>query len=398
MAFAREMHELFAIDSEELPPLFVQTLLSDQQHPVPASAFEQRITNRVFARLGLSRILLPQVSHRPTLTQLVRRVRALGQETWHYLNRPLAAATGVALFFMALMVVFASPSFAQGLRIIFGNTGVVEVNSVPQSAKQSTYQHTSSQQDTDSLDPTMPLFWLGPTAGNYAYQGMSLQEPYSWTKGVIVDLQYSLNPGLNTTGATNKTTATGATNQNASQPNQATQGNQTNQANQANQGTGTLDIREFQLASGYSAVYQVVADGSATPVQVGGEPAVYVNGMWEQLFHDRTTTYTWQSDTHCLLILERDGVVIWITGDPRDGLDVQTMAALAGQLVSTTQAQLIRNYRGMIIMHQSQLPVATDAGVNSEVYDVVQQGMSPGAGQFVIASSASGTVSSAASS
>src|SRR6516165_2661957 len=53
-AFARQMREIFAVEYEELPPLYVQTLLEDERCGVPDAHFEQRIVTQVFDSLRLS--------------------------------------------------------------------------------------------------------------------------------------------------------------------------------------------------------------------------------------------------------------------------------------------------------------------------------------------------------
>ena len=160
----------------------------------------------------------------------------------------------------------------------------------------------------------------------------------------------------------------------------------------ASQGSGLLDIREFQVAATYSAVLQVVEDGFATSVTLAdGEQAVYVDGMWVQRMLDHTPTFIWQTGTHCLLIMERQGVVIWMVGDPRDGLTMQSMSAIANQLVPVNRATLMRNYRGVWLASAS-LVVSVNNALGSECYLLVPQGISPasGAGEFVFSGSGTG--------
>ncbi len=218
-------------------------------------------------------------------------------------------------------------------------------------------QEGSSASDPDAtvgFDPSMPLFWPGRVADGYAYQGVQLQQRTSWSKGAIVDLQY----GLLETGA----------------------------------GSGALDIREFQVGSTNSAVLQVVQAGYATSVTLGdGSPAVYVSGMWEQRVLDRTVVSTWQTGTRCMLILERQGVVIWMAGDPRDGLNAETMASIASQMVGVTPPTLRLNYHG-VLMAAASLVVSVNDPLRTEWYLVVPAGISPasGAGQFVFSGTSTG--------
>jgi hypothetical protein len=268
-----------------------------------------------------------------------------------FFSRPVTLAASLVLLLLAMSLVVASPTFARGLQVIFGNTGVAQVTTVPTRASTSKRQKIPSQPAPVVTFPNIPLFWPGPVANNYAYEGTHLQVPTKWSTTAIVDIQYSL-PG-------------------------------------DNQGSGMLDIREFQVSNSYSAVLQVVQDGFATSVTLSdGSPAVYVDGMWVQRMVDHTQTYLWQSGTHCLLIMEREGVVIWMVGDPRDGLNVQSMTALANQMVPVNRATLLRNYRGVWLASAS-LVVSVNNPSSSECYLLVPQGISPasGVGEFVFSGS-----------
>jgi hypothetical protein len=252
------------------------------------------------------------------------------------------------LLLLSFSLVAASPSLAQGLQAIFGNTGVTQVKSVPTNVSTSKHQKNAGLAAPAITFPDISLFWPGPVADNYAYEGTQLQVPTQWSTGAIVDMQYSL-PG-------------------------------------DSQGSGMLDIREFQVASSFSAVLQVVEDGFATSLKLGdGSPAVYVNGMWVSRMLDHTQTYVWQTGTRCLLIMERDGVVIWMVGDPRDGLTAQSMAALANQMAPVNRGTLLRNYRGVWLASKS-LVVSANNSSGSECYLLVPQGISPasGVGEFVL--------------
>jgi hypothetical protein len=364
-AFARQMHELFAVDCEELPPLYAQTLLEGERFRIPNVSFEARVASQVFGSLHLSpdtpELLINRTAASRQATSRVRRLatrrsspvlrlQKLVFSVHEYFRRPLAVAAGVFLLFMVLTVVFASPSFAKGLRILLGDTGVAQLKNAPTTSTQtSKRQQTSSNTgsvDVD-FDPSMPLFWLGPVAGNYIYDGTQLQPPTGWSKGAIVDMQY----GMLSNG----------------------------------QGSGILDIREFQVSSAYSAVLQVVEDGSATGVTLAdGDPAVFVDGMWEQRVLDHTLTSIWQTGTRCLLIMERQGVVIWMTGDPRNGMNAQTMMSIASQLVPVTKVTLTHNYQPIGLAGAS-LVDSINYPSGSEWYLVVPAGISPasGVGQFV---------------
>ena len=366
MAFAGKVRELFAIESEELPPLFTQTLLDNGYYEIPSRGFEQRVTAAVFHRLHLSRSPSPEPgnlhvrAHRahdfsPPRRSLAERARRVLIAAQNYFHRPIAVGISLIMLLLSLTIVVASPVTAQGLKFILGNTGIVQVKVVPTSAQLTGPQKRPNVLAVDlTINPSMPLFWPGPVASNYAYEGTHLQEPTAWSEGAIVDMQYSLAG--------------------------------------TSQGSGMLDIREFQVDDAYSAVLQVVEDGFANSVTLAdGEQAVYVNGMWVQRFLDHTETFMWQTGTHCLLIMERQGVVIWMVGDPRDGLTAQSMAAIASQLVPVNRGTLMRNYRGVWLASAS-LVVSVNNALGSECYLLVPQGISPasGTGEFVFSGVGSG--------
>jgi hypothetical protein len=374
-AFARQMHELFAVDCEELPPLYVQTLLEGERFRIPNVSFEARVSSQVFESLHLSPDTpQPLINHTSAGHQAtsrarhlatrrpspVRRLQKLAFSAHQYFRRPLAMAAGVFLLFMVLTVVFASPSFAQGLRILLGDTGVAQFKNAPTASTQTPKrQPTSSNSFSSDLDfdPSMPLFWLGPVAANYVYNGTQLQPSTGWSQGAIVDMQYGLLGDGN------------------------------------NVGSGILDIREFQVSSAYSAVLQVVEDGSATGVTLSdGERAVFVNGMWEQHNLDHTLTSIWQAGTRCLLIMERQGVVLWMAGDPRNGMNAQTMTSIASQLVAVSSATLTRTYRPIGLAGAS-LADSVNYPPGSEWYLLMPASISPasGNGQFVVSGSGSGS-------
>src|SRR5947209_6879731 len=77
LAFAQELDTLFALDEEELPPYFVQTLLdSEESHFQPIEhGVEHKTQARVFRRFILRRLLV--FSQRPSLHSLVMVLRSL---------------------------------------------------------------------------------------------------------------------------------------------------------------------------------------------------------------------------------------------------------------------------------------------------------------------------------
>jgi hypothetical protein len=321
-SFASEMRELFSPECEQLPPLYVQTLLEDVRHAPAEPGYEQTLTYRVFRRLKLARVLLPEgmrQAWRP------RTLWANLRESALQLSRPAASALGGALLVMLLTVFLTGSSFAAGLQILIGHSGVVQVQRYPANVRASrTHADThasATASDPLTVDPSMPLAWLGPAAGDYSYAGAQLQDPQSWTQGPIVELQYQRTQGA--------------------------------------QGTGLLDIREFRVSPQYAAVLQVVQAGYAWQTTADGTAAVYVDGTWSlrnvnPLKNESPLPfYTWIPGQHSELILERNGVVFWIVGDQRDGLDESGLVQMAGQLKDVTFNALQPSARAVRIVGDS---------------------------------------------
>src|SRR5579871_4609845 len=114
-AFAHDLRALYAIERDEAPPLYAQTLLSCDHPEVAESSFEQRVLYTVFRRLSLPRPGLFDGS--PAVTWL----RSVGRsivDSLVALPRTVATASAALMALMAMTVVVASPSFAAGLRIL----------------------------------------------------------------------------------------------------------------------------------------------------------------------------------------------------------------------------------------------------------------------------------------
>lgn len=190
----------------------------------------------------------------------------------------------------------------------------------------------------------LPVEWLGTTADGYTFSGMRLLGTPTWSKGPIVDLQYS----------------------------RATSGG----------GTGLLDIREFTVADNYAAVLQVVQMGSATYVDIHGMPAVYVDGAWVQPPTASTvpsSEHLWQSGQRSELIVQKGGLILWIVGDQRDGLGQDQLVQIASDLSPINQRApqfgWLKRYGMAGIPRQ---PFRDPP--SGEVYRLVPRGASPGNG------------------
>jgi hypothetical protein len=117
-------------------------------------------------------------------------------------------------------------------------------------------------------------------------------------------------------------------------------------------GSGLLDIREFRINPADKAVLQVVQTGHAFQTSVGSSPAVYVDGMWMprasrwpmRMGGDGNPSqypeYAWVTGQRSELILERNGVILWIVGDQRDGMDQNALVHVAEMLQDVKPAAL----------------------------------------------------------
>jgi hypothetical protein len=297
LQFAEALHGLFSPEREELPPLYVNTLTGDLSSRPMDPGFEQKMTYHVFSRLGLPRSPLFAAVPSASARQHHRVLQRVG--------RAGAALTACAMIFMALSVIFASPSFASGLRILLGHSGVQQVQSYPTHVRPSASMAPQSKAVGYAQRPMNLIDWFGHKVGNYTFENVEVLAPQEWSDGPIVDLRYKL--------ATDSA------------------------------GSGELSVREFHIAPTLSSVLQVVAEGSATPVKVGDLNGVYVDGQWA---HQGLKTY-WFMGVREELIVEQDGLIFWIVADQRDGLTASGLVAAAQQLTSIPLASLLPAHLGL---------------------------------------------------
>lgn len=287
-AFAAELRDLFDPEREELPPYFAQTLIENDRHAVIEQGYEHKVAYQVLRRLDLPRA--PLVSPHATF------LRALGEGVRN-MSRPVLSSLSALLVTMLMTAVLAAPSFAAGLHILLGHTGVVQVQRYPGNVRTSgTMAHVRAQQP--DIATIADLQWFGPKIDGYTYSSVSFSVPQQWSNGPVADVEYVKS----TVG----------------------------------QGNGLLDIREFRPAADLSSVLQMVAVGAATSVTVAGMPAVYVDGRW-------TTSNgrpAWQWGTQGELICERNGLILWITADQRDNIGQDDLVAIANSLAPAPLAKL----------------------------------------------------------
>lgn len=297
LAFAQELDTLFAVDEEELPPYFVQTLLDSEEsrfQPIE-HGFEHKTQARVFRRLKLRRRLV--YYERPSLHSLVRTLP----------GRRSAIVCAALMLFVFLTLVFTGPSFASGMQILLrgASTGVMGVEKYPDGLKPIASRPKSNypvaQPKISLLQAQLQLhswnmYWPQAMPTNYSIDSISLyQEPQAnWIDGPFIELDLSL-------------------------PERRTHG------------TGELTIREFKLMPNVK-VLQVVKDGAAQAVTIdssGRAQAIYVDGQW--VLHNKFFP-TWSYGQRSELIYQRDGIVFWIVGDQRDGMNEAALLNIANSL------------------------------------------------------------------
>ncbi|MFL5691604.1 MAG: hypothetical protein ACJ795_07340 [Ktedonobacteraceae bacterium] len=297
-AFAQELDSLFDIHKEEVPPLYVQTMLDVEGprfQPVE-NGFEYKTRARVFRRLKLRRRLTD--TGRPTLGSLIREMP---------LRRSLAPTMSLVLL-VFFTVILTSNSFASGVQLLLngGRAGVMQVHNYPNNVKTGAIaKYASSDPDAStslSLQAAQqqlhnwPLYWPHHLPDDYSLSNIYLYQAQqqSWADGPFMELDFALSTAQS-------------------------------------HGRGLLAIREFKLKSNVN-VLQVVKDGAAQPIKVdqnGQAQAIYVDGQWvlrNKIFP------TWMYGQRSELIYQKDGIVFWIVGDQRDGLGKDELLRIATSL------------------------------------------------------------------
>jgi hypothetical protein len=293
--FAQELNALFSLDREEMPPLFVQTILAAENPRLQflESNFEKKTYAHVSRRLCLKRQIFP--SSRLSVRTILNSLSP---------SRPLVTLMAACMVFMALTMVMASPSFAAGWTYLWsgGHSGVLLVNTYPHvstsSSKATKATHNSSNSQMTIVQAQaklhFPMFWPQAIPSRYAQSNIYLYpgDP-AWTDGpmMVLNFSYAL-PGL--------------------VPRQ-------------------IAICEFKPQG---KVLQMVQQGAAHQMQIGragSASAIYVEGQWMQ---DSTSLPSWVYTDRSELIYEdqKTGVVFWIVGDKSDGIDSDTLRSIANSL------------------------------------------------------------------
>jgi hypothetical protein len=319
--FATELREVYDIEREDLPAGYVPTILGYERHKPAQPGFERRMTRSVFRELNLPG--RPLFERRP-LFQFAAALTEPAQELRHAGRAAIGVLASVMLV-MVMSMVFATPSFADGLQILLGHTGVQQVPEYPRNV------HESAAPQMKPQEVQTPLYWMGQTVGEYAYLGMRKLPSEDWSKGPIVDVQYVL------------------TNIPA--------------------GSGVLDVRMFQIADKYQAVLKVVQSGSAREIKFGDTWVIYVDGTWVAQGRHRF----WQSGVHSQLLFEKNGLIFWITGDQRDGMGQAQLLDAASKITAATSAEL--NVRHLSVgLVGGELQTLFHDPMGEEVYALVPRG------------------------
>lgn len=315
MAFAQELESLFSVDVEEVPPYFVQTLL-EPDHPrcqIVEQGFEHKTYARVFRRLKLRRRLF--------------RSRAPFRLPGRTLPpaRPMMALFAACILFAMVIMMTTGTSFAAGLAILWSgaHSGVLQVKDYPQALstpviQKKSYQNARIPQIKQismlSLQHQLlfPMYWPESLPDNYSLDGLSILNgpDQNWADGPVIQLNYEyLLPGVKA------------------------------------HGTGRIAIREFKPAG---KVLEVVQAGAAHEITIGdsasGQVAIYIDGQWGQ--KTKVSQATWVFGTRSELIYEHDGVIFWIVGDQRDGINGSVLESIAASMkyFNITHAMHIDNH------------------------------------------------------
>ncbi len=305
VAFAQELDALFSPETEEMPPLFVQTLLAadDPRLHIAEHDFELKTRARVFRELNLPRRLFR--AQRPSLQSLLGPLSSA--------SRPLLAFASTCMLFILLTMTLTAPSFASGLNYLLAgaHTGVLQVNSLPPLASSASpgasrvhspqkAQAPISEPKQISLFEAQKQLHFSMFLPNYIPARYTQSDMYmyrgdqSWADGPVLVLDYSYSlPGVD---------------------------------------LRPITIYEFK-PRGNVKVLQVVKDGAAKQVQIshsGDHSAIYVEGYWTQTNSSSLWVYGHRSE-----IIKEDPqqqVVLWISGDKRDGMDEAELSSITQSL------------------------------------------------------------------
>ncbi len=324
IAFAQEMNTLFSLDTEEMPPYYVQTLL-DAENPrlqPAAHGLEYKTLAHVFRRLKLRRRLFHP---KPVSFSFVAQLQHTRP------HRSILALLVACCFFVFFTVVATGPSFASGLEVLLSghHGGVLQVNGYPHLFSESSntspstvVAHVAVSKKINILEAQGQLTFAinRPLAvpdhyvlsSMYLYQGID----QSWADGPALELNYSyMRQGA------------------------------------LSQGTGQISVCEFRPKG---QVLQIVQLGAAHSIQLGRNDhaqGIYVDGQWVRV---NKYSHDWIYGGRSEIIYEHNGVIYWIAGDQRDGIDQKVLTTIASSL------QPFNMHAMQVMGHSDQVTVAPD--------------------------------------
>lgn len=297
LAFVQELQALFVPENEELPPYFAQTLLQpeDPRFQPVEPGFELKTSARVFRRLKLRRRLF--YSHRSLLGSVIHGLSTLPAK------RSLFACVAALILIMVFTVAFTSPSFALGMEILLqgARSGIYQVHSYPKGVLSPARQENAIAQSKEiNLLAAQQLlhfrmYWPEQIPDGYALHSTYLyQHTRDWADGPVIDLEYDYSS-----------------------------------YGKAPHGSGRIMISEFKPVRD---VFQVVEAGAGHALEIdqnGQARAIYVDGQWVA---SRGSFPHWAYGIRSELIYQQNGVVFWIVGDQRDGINENVLLNIASSL------------------------------------------------------------------
>jgi hypothetical protein len=337
LAFAHELEGLFDLSREEMPPLFVQTLLepNDARLQTVEAGFEAKTRARVLRRLNLSRSL---ARSRTSPWQALRSTMPL--------HRSFSVIAVITLLVMILSMVYTAPAFAAGMSLLLSgaHSGVMQVHDYPGGLTAAQAQHAQSAGSALSAQSArnisllqavqmlhFSMYWPQPDVmpDNYLLDDVYIYKDVdqSWADGPIMELDYDYTfPGV------------------------------------APQSTGRIAICEFKPMG---KVLQVVQLGSAHELKInpnGQASAIYVNGQWTSI---NKSSHAWQYSGRSELIYEHNGVIFWIVGFQSDGVNSNTLTTIASSLAifNPTYAMRMRRVLDNVMQSQDTAPLWLDGDV-----------------------------------
>lgn len=327
IVFAQELSTLFSPPDEILPPYYSQTLLQPEDPRfVPVDdAFACKTSARVFRELKLRRRLFPR--RRSPLGALGETLRDI------VATKSFVAWAAALMLVMMLTAAFTAPSFERGVSLLLheSRSGVLQVHKAPlvqhNTGNYSPKTHFNITRPIQAPLITVqhmlsfPIYWPKSVPANYVLDSIKIYAyaGNAWADGPVVDLVFDIDVARTTP-----------------------------------KGTGQIVVREFKPTE---QVLQVVQDGYATPIgadQYGENPeAIYVNGQW--LLTGKMSPRIWGHGGRSEIIYQRDGVVFWIAGDQRDGIDQQILWKMAQSLQNapSVSSVLLKNFKATIYLPSS---------------------------------------------